>query len=480
MRLLIAIGLLALSTAVARADTHALIMTISAYEGGVPPLAGVQHDGENARAMARKLGVRDANIRQLRDKELTLTGMRRALDDLTQRIAPNDQVFIYYSGHGGRTLVRESEPRCAESLVTVDAKFLPDTELEAKLKALAHKAEKVIVFLDACHSGGVATRALGRPAAFTPKFWAGTGGMACDKPVNVLTRNLAVAAKSAGSGAQNFVVIASARADEISLDQPGRGGVATQAWLACMSGAAQDTDASGNLTAEEIRHCAQQRIDEALKNADGFLPHHIAISGNPNAVLALNTNGSAPPAASSAVAPVNTLLDIYHRRDDRRLVTLTPAKSALTIGRDKFEVSLTSREAGYVYLLMVGSDGKTFDMLFPNALDKNNAIAAGETLRLPRADWEITAHGPPGKNFLLAIVSEAPRDFARLGLQPAGPFSVADATPLAAKDIVLVSGTSANAATPECAEAPRKRSLVVQKRCSNAYGAALATVEEVQ
>ena len=122
--------------------------------------------------------------------------------------------------------MRESEPRCAESLVSVDAQFLPDVELEAELKTLAQKAEKVIVFLDACHSGGVATRALGKPAPFTPKFWAGKGGPACEKPVNVPTRNLAVAAKSAGSGAQNFVVIASARADEISLDEPGRGGVA--------------------------------------------------------------------------------------------------------------------------------------------------------------------------------------------------------------------------------------------------------------
>jgi hypothetical protein len=477
--MLIAAGLLVLSAATARAETHALIMTISAYEGGVPPLAGVQHDGENARAMARRLGVPDANTRQLRDKELTLAGMRRALDELAQRIAPNDQVFIYYSGHGGRTLVRESEPRCAESLVTVDARFLPDAELEAKLKALSQKAEKVIVFLDACHSGGVATRSLGKQVQYTPKFWAGKGGMACDTPVNVLTRNLGIAAKSAGSGAQNFVVVASARADEISLDQPGRGGVATQAWLACMSGAAQDADHSGSLTAEEIRRCAQQRIDEALKNVDGYLPHHIAITGNPNAVLALSAGG-APSAASAPVSPVNTLLDIYNRRDDRRLVTLTPAKSALTIGQDKFEVSLTSREAGYVYLLMVGSDGKTFDMLFPNALDKNNTIAAGETLRLPRADWEVTAHGPAGKNFLLAIVSDAPRDFARLGMQPAGPFSVVDATPIAAKDIVLASSSSANASTHECAEAPLKRSLAVQKKCSNAYGAALVTVEEVQ
>jgi hypothetical protein len=119
-------------------------------------------------------------------------------------------------------------------------------------------------------------------------------------------------------------------------------------------------------------------------------------------------------------------------------------------------------------------------MLFPNQLDKKNYIEAGQTLRLPRSDWELAAHGPAGKNHLLAIVADAPRDFANLGMQPAGPFSVLSANPVSAKDIVLVSGSSANAASKECEEAPAKRSLVVQKKCSNAYGAALATVEEVE
>jgi len=47
----------ALCTAHAQAETHALIMTISAYQGGVPQLQGVKHDGESARQIARKMGV---------------------------------------------------------------------------------------------------------------------------------------------------------------------------------------------------------------------------------------------------------------------------------------------------------------------------------------------------------------------------------------------------------------------------------------
>ncbi len=496
----------------ALAEVHALILTISQYQGGVPPLAGVQQDGKSATAIARKMGVPEKNIVRLSDQQLTLAGMRRAFDDLNNRLQPNDQVFIYYSGHGSRTLVREQgAERCAESLVTVDADFLTDTEFEQRLKKLSQKADKVIAFLDACHSGGVTTRAApGRAPAFSPKYWAKGGVEACAKPINRLTRGLNANAKSAGSGARNFVYIAAARDNEISLDQPGKGGVATQAWRDCMEGAARDLDGSGGITADEIRQCAQGRINFTLKDAEGYLPHNVTIAGNPGAVLAFS---EAPPVAvptpvkppvvaptpvvstptvAPAPAPVPapaivvppsphaTLADIYNRRDDRRRVELALAKPALKINKDKFEFTLRSSHPGYVYLLMVGSDGKTFDMIFPNRLDKNNFIQVGQALKLPRTDWEIVAQGPVGKNQLLAIVADAPREFGSAGLKPAGPFSMIEASPASAKDIQLVSGASAYSGSAECTEDTRKRTLAVQKKCSNAFGAALVTVEEVE
>ncbi|MEK7815383.1 MAG: caspase family protein, partial [Pseudomonadota bacterium] len=212
LRCLVPVAML-LGAVPAQAEVHALILTISQYQGGVPPLAGVQQDGKSAAAMARKMGVPEKNIVQLRDQQLTLAGMRRAFDDLANRLQPNDQVFIYYSGHGSRTLVREAgAERCAESLVTVDADFLTDTEFEQRLKKLSQKADKVIAFLDACHSGGVTTRAApGKTPAFSPKYWAKGGVEACAKPVNRLTRGLNANAKTAGSGARNFVYIAAAR-----------------------------------------------------------------------------------------------------------------------------------------------------------------------------------------------------------------------------------------------------------------------------
>jgi hypothetical protein len=415
----------------AAAASHALIMTISAYQGGVPPLHGVAHDGESARSIARRMGVKDANMRHYKDGELTLAGMQRAFDELQERVADGDQVFIYFSGHGGRQLVRVPGERCAESLITVEGMGFIDVELESRLKRLAAKAQKLVVLLDACHSGGATQRSLtGTKPAFSAKYFARSGVDACEQPINVLTRSLGASGRSAGSGAGNYVYIAAARDNEVSLDMPAKGGVATQAWRDCINGAATDRDGSGGLSAAEIQACAQGKINAQLKGIKGFLPHHVTIAGNPSAVLSFPERNV--PVKTSAY---NALLDIYNSRDDRRSVSLQSAKSAFRIGKDDVDFSLTSSHAGYAYLLMVGSDGKSFDMLFPNQLDSANAVEAGQTLRLPRPNWQIKAGGPAGRNHLLAIVADSPREFAKIGMQPAGPFSMIAASADASRNL---------------------------------------------
>jgi hypothetical protein len=192
------------------------------------------------------------------------------------------------------------------------------------------------------------------------------------------------------------------------------------------------------------------------------------------------SGGGAPSPVTTALPPAYyTLADVANNRDDHRVVRLTASKPAFKVGVDEVGFTLNSSHAGYVYLLMVGSDGKAFDMLFPNQLDSANAIDAGQTIQLPRPAWQIKASGPAGKNYLLAIVAESPRDFSKIGMQPAGPFSMVAANQSSSKDIQLVSGTSSSAGASECSEPPAKRTLQVQRRCSNAYGAAMVVLEEV-
>jgi hypothetical protein len=480
MKFLVSI-VLALVTTAALAETHALIMTIGAYRAGITRLEGVVHDAASARVIARKMGVKDPNVRVYRDEQLTLQGMRAAFEELYNRIGNDDQVFIYYSGHGGRERVTTPAERCAESLITVDGQNFLDVEMEQNLKRLSQKAHRMVVFLDACHSGGATTRAapVEKAAGVTPKYFARSGAEACERPVNVVTRALGAASRSSGSGADNYVYIAAARDNEVSLDMAQSGGVATQAWRECIEGAAVDRDGSGGISAAEIQACAQQRINAQLKNLKGFLPHHVTITGNDNAVLAFSERAPEKPAAAAEPAAHGTLKDIYANRDDRRVVTLKSGKPVFRINRDEVDFTLTSSHAGHLYLLMVGSDGKTFDMLFPNSLDQSNLVAAGESLRLPRANWTIKAGGPAGKNHLLALVAESPRDFSRVGLRPAGPFSMVRASDAASKDLQRAIARSANAGSKDCDTPASNRTLQIQKKCSDAYGAAMMMLEEV-
>jgi len=87
----------------------------------------------------------------------------KQLTDLAQ---PQDQIYIHYSGHGGRSATIYPELKgiygVDESLVPTDignseARYLRDLELAKLLQNMVDKQLVVTVVLDSCHSGG-ATR----------------------------------------------------------------------------------------------------------------------------------------------------------------------------------------------------------------------------------------------------------------------------------------------------------------------------------
>jgi len=96
----------------------------------------------------------------------TYKNMVGAFRELAEVAQPGDQVYIHYSGHGGRTTtgfpdLKGPEGR-DEALVPTDignseTQYLRDIELAHLLKTMVDKELIVTVVLDSCHSGG-ATR----------------------------------------------------------------------------------------------------------------------------------------------------------------------------------------------------------------------------------------------------------------------------------------------------------------------------------
>lgn len=99
----------------------------------------------------------------------TYANIVQAFAAITDRAQPGEQVYIHYSGHGGRAatvypaLKRGLGDQYDEGLAPMDigdgaeGRYLRDVEMATLLKRMADKQLVVTIILDSCHSGG-ATR----------------------------------------------------------------------------------------------------------------------------------------------------------------------------------------------------------------------------------------------------------------------------------------------------------------------------------
>lgn len=496
----LALGLLSPTRAQAVEGRHALIIGISHYASnvGADTLEGVPYDMKSARQMATAMGVDDKAIIELRDEQATKRNIEAQLAKLSRRVQQGDRVFVYFSGHGTRMATGGG---CEEGLLSFDGDMINEQEFAKYTGPMSQRAEKMITMVDSCFSGGVlaTTRALSSPA-MRPKFISKANQDACSTQGsnNLVTRSLLSELGRFGIKSENFVQIAAAKRDEVSWDEPGRGGIATQAISRCLLGEASDLNRSGAVSLDEVRACAQKIMDQRMapSRARGLLPSTIQVSGNRNLVVTPSAPPAAPvvmqapptapapvvvqappaaapmastpptpatPAAAQAavepvklpspaptvvaVAPVTppvsapvsapapvptpvptpalnpaptaapepmdslaTLQELFQQRDSRRELLVSIPSPNLRIGQDRLALSVKSPVAGYVYVVMLGSDEKSFYLLFPNKVDGDNRIKANQTLQLPRPSWEVTAGGPPGTNRMLVVVSQSPRD----------------------------------------------------------------------
>ncbi len=456
----------------------------------IPALPGVPLDIASARAIARAMGIPDQRITVLRDAQATKQGVLDALEQLAATATEGGRVFIYFSGHGTRwyepAIAGCKEGLLSFDYKTITNEEI--AQRTRRISEVADKV--VVVFDACHSNGVAGKHARTRSlasGAFTAKFFlkGGADADACAKPSNVKTRGLLAEASRLGALSENFVQISSSRADEVSFDSD-QGGLATQAVRDCLLGKAVDRDGSGAVALHEIEQCAQQIIEDKLKPFPDLAPHHLTITGNRNIVPVARpltpvptptptptppvlvagvppappvppapatppapalpkppaavpvtaaplpllaptpTPPAHPPAVQPALASLATLREIASQGNPRRQVEVTLSRPSLKIGSDALALTVKARYDGYVHLVLLGSDRKSFYLLFPNGLDTDNRIKANQPLTLPRPDWSLLAQGPAGTDHLLVLVSDTPRDLKSLTASPpdsAAPFT---------------------------------------------------------
>lgn len=157
-------------------ETYAIVVGISNYQDtGITDLKYAHRDAEAFVSYLRSAAggaIPAQNIKLLLNEQATLAGLASAWDELTEegKILPGDRIIFYFSGHGdvetrlsskpGYLLCHNAPARVYTAGGTFDVRVLQDyvTTLSQDKQA------KVVLLIDACHSGKLAGSAIGGTA----------------------------------------------------------------------------------------------------------------------------------------------------------------------------------------------------------------------------------------------------------------------------------------------------------------------------
>jgi hypothetical protein len=149
---------------------HALIIGIDQYKGEWPSLRNAVRDARAIELLLRQQFT-FSSIRTLYNNEATRANILSTLEGLAEELGPEDNLFIYYSGHGDR-----KEQFKAGYWVPVDAEkrmsaqYVANTDIIAMIGGM--KARHVLVVADACFAGELVRGAIAQqPLHKSPSFY---------------------------------------------------------------------------------------------------------------------------------------------------------------------------------------------------------------------------------------------------------------------------------------------------------------------
>ncbi len=260
-----------------KSDTYAVCIGISRYQHDRIPQLKVSHlDAERmARGLRDVCGVR--NIALLTNEKATKKAIEKVIfHDLVKESSPGDTVYVFFSGHGGRTADTNGDEADGvdEYLVPHDGILgSPDTMILDDTFARWMQeldGRKVMIILDNCYSGG------------SSKSTKGLGGALGVGTVDFLDGEMK---RSKDLGQRNTMVLAACRADQLAWEIPdaSKGSVLTYFLLRSFADPQADQNNDGRLSVTESYDYAKGRIADFVKKN---------FSAEQNPVLIDNANDS--------------------------------------------------------------------------------------------------------------------------------------------------------------------------------------------
>lgn len=219
---------------------YALVIGVANYPNVRPLPESVLNDARAVSAILRdpaRAGYPSNQVKLLLDKEATRQGILNGLAWLANNAGKDATAVVYFSGHGGRITSGE---HAGNYLIPYDTRLnaikttaISSAEFTAALNKI--QTQKLVVLLDACHSGGT-----GDPKDLDPD----TGALinadvkAMDEPV--VKRGLDDAAYDQLKQGSGRVIFASSKSEEVSYVLPNaQNSLFTQCLLEAIDGKAK-------------------------------------------------------------------------------------------------------------------------------------------------------------------------------------------------------------------------------------------------
>jgi hypothetical protein len=148
------------------AGKHALLIAIQDYSKTTfNSLSGPANDLKLTEGVLReRFGFVEHDFIILKDEKATHSGIEKAFNVLSERVKPNDFVYIFYSGHGSQTKDLNGDEPYDQTWVSYGARTgrqgidnydVLDDEIDKWLSNLYEKTQNVVFISDSCHSATV-------------------------------------------------------------------------------------------------------------------------------------------------------------------------------------------------------------------------------------------------------------------------------------------------------------------------------------
>jgi len=114
-------------------------------------------DARDIHDLLLQSGYSSENCTLLLDERATKGAINHALDSLTRRATPDSTIILFFSGHGAQRIggFEPGEYICPVETNLSDLRQTAVSNLELTTALRSISAARLLVFLDACHSGGV-------------------------------------------------------------------------------------------------------------------------------------------------------------------------------------------------------------------------------------------------------------------------------------------------------------------------------------